>query len=127
MQDKELNAELNRKIGVRVKDQREEMKLKRSELAERVGISEYFLIEIETGRKGCSFITLCKLSEALCITTDYLLTGKDPDGDVTKIVSMLSTVDNELIVGAEDLLKTYLNSISYIKSKIDTNTKSINK
>lgn len=123
MQDKEQNAELNRKIGFRVKTQREQLKLKRSQLAEMAGISDYFMTEIESGRKGCSFTTLCKLSESLHVTTDYLLTGKEPEGNISNIVSMLSTIDDSLISGAEDLLKTYLNTISYIKAKVKSEFK----
>lgn len=107
----------------RIRDLREDNSLSQKQLAEILGISDYFMTETESGRKGCSFTTLCKLSESLHVTTDYLLTGKEPEGNISNIVSMLSTIDDSLISGAEDLLKTYLNTISYIKAKVKSELK----
>ena len=63
-------------FGHRVKQSRENLNLSRKDFAEIIGISEYFLVQIELGKRGVSNVTLCKMSEALCTTTDYLLTGR---------------------------------------------------
>ena len=65
--------ELNLELGQRVKELREALNLSRKDLAELLDISDYFLVEIELGRRGVSNVTLCKLADALCTTTDYLL------------------------------------------------------
>ena len=67
--------ELNLELGQRVKELREALNLSRKDLAELLDISDYFLVEIELGRRGVSNVTLCKLADALCTTTDYLLRG----------------------------------------------------
>jgi len=54
MSSKELNSQLNFALGNRVKLLREHLGISRKELSEMVDISEYFLIEIEGGRKGVS-------------------------------------------------------------------------
>ena len=73
MADKGQNMELNLELGQRVKELREALNLSRKDLAELLDISDYFLVEIELGRRGVSNVTLCKLADALCTTTDYLL------------------------------------------------------
>ena len=57
-------------FGQRVKQLRENLNLSRKDFAEIVGISEYFLVQIELGKRGTSNITLCRMAEALCTTTD---------------------------------------------------------
>ena len=44
-------------------------------LAELADISDKFLYEIETGKKGFSAITLMNLSKALEVSLDYIMTG----------------------------------------------------
>lgn len=113
---------MNMALGQRVKSLREDLTLSRKEVAERIDISEYFMVEIESGRKGASNITLCKLAEVLCTTVDYLLTGRDKFSDTSQITAMLATIDQPLVKGAEDILKAYLGSVSYIKSCINLDT-----
>lgn len=119
MSSKEENMKLNFDLGHRVRILRENLKLTRKDMSERIDISEYFLIEIESGRKGVSNVTLCRIAEVLCTTTDYLLTGRNQFADVTSVTSMLSTIDQPLVKGAEDILKTYLSNISFIKSQLN--------
>ena len=73
MGDKEV---LRIEFGQCVKQSRENLNLSRKDFAEIIDISEYFLVQIELGKRGVSNVTLCKMSETLCTTTDYLLTGR---------------------------------------------------
>lgn len=59
MADKGQNMELNLELGQRVKELREALNLSRKDLAELLDISDYFLVEIELGRRGvfkCNFM-----------------------------------------------------------------------
>lgn len=105
-------------FGQRVKLSRENLNLSRKDFAEIIDISEYFLVQVELGKRGVSNVTLCKMSDALCTTTDYLLTGREGMSDVTAITTLLERVDEPFLIGAEMLLKGYINSISFIKSKV---------
>ncbi len=67
-------------------------------------------------------VTLCKMSEALCTTTDYLLTGRAELSNISAITSLLAKIDEPLLIGAEMLLKAYINSISFIKAKVNEQT-----
>jgi len=113
-------------FGQRVKQSRENLNLSRKDFAEIIDISEYFLVQIELGRRGVSNITLCKMSEALCTSTDYLLTGREGVSDISAITSLLEKVDAPFLIGAELLLKGYINSISFIKAKVEEEAKGEN-
>lgn len=47
----------------------------REQLAELANISDKFLYEIETGKKGFSATTLLNISKALEVSLDYIMTG----------------------------------------------------
>lgn len=51
----------------------------REVLSEMADISPKFLYEIENGKKGMSAQTLCNISKALGVSSDYLLTGSRPE------------------------------------------------
>lgn len=110
-------------FGQRVKRSRENLNLSRKDFAEIIDISEYFLVQVELGKRGVSNVTLCKMSEALCTSTDYLLTGKEGLSDISSITSLLEKVDEPFLIGAEMLLKGYINGISFIKAKVDEQAK----
>lgn len=118
MEKKESTIYFNQQFGQRVKALRENLHLTRKELAERLDISDYFMVEIESGRKGTSNITLCNIAEVLCTTIDYLLTGREKFSDVSTVTAMLRTIDEPLVQGAEELLKTYIATVSFVKAKI---------
>ena len=111
-------------FGQRVKQLRENLNLSRKDFAEIVGISEYFLVQIELGKRGTSNITLCRMAEALCTTTDYLLIGNKDVSDITAITSLLEKVEAPFLAGAEKLLIGYINSINYIKAKVEVQANS---
>lgn len=110
-------------FGQRVKKSRENPNLSRKDFAEIIDISEYYLVQVELVKRGVSNITLCKMSEALCNSTDYLLTGRTKLSDISAITSLLARVDEPFLIGAEMLRKGYINSISFIKAKVTEQTK----
>lgn len=62
-------------IGNRVREARLVNNLTREQLAEKIDISVRCLASIELGTMRCSIFTLMDLSNALNVTTDYLLKG----------------------------------------------------
>lgn len=111
MAAKQENKVFYMEVGNRVRTVRENLGLTRKELAGRIGLSEYFLVSIENGRKGISIATLRKLSNALCTPAEFLLTGRESPSDVTSITAMLSTMEPRVVKGAERILKAYLLAI----------------
>ncbi|RKI42279.1 XRE family transcriptional regulator [bacterium D16-51] len=61
--------------GERIMVLRNDRGYTREQLAELADISDKFLYEIETGKKGFSAVTLMNLSKALEVSLDYIMTG----------------------------------------------------
>lgn len=82
-------------VGQRLKDCRNICGFSRSELAERVGISEKFLYEIEVGRKNFSAEILYKLVSELSTTCEYIMSGKSEMDHIQKMKGeILSVTEN---------------------------------
>ena len=76
-----------------------------------VDISVGFLNDVEHGTKGMSISNLIKVCEALNVTTDYILFGRESETDNSRIVEMFKNVDEKYIPYAAELLKVFIKSI----------------
>lgn len=66
-----------KEFGQRVKTRRKELEMTQEELADKLGLlTPQHISRIERGVSACSIDMLLELSEALHISTDFLLTGK---------------------------------------------------
>ncbi len=65
----------NNTVGRRIRLKRDAMGMTRDNLAEAIDVTPKFIQDIEYGNKGMSTETLARLSEALGLTTDYILKG----------------------------------------------------
>jgi len=95
----------------RLRAARELRKLSQSELADKAGLQPSAISHFETGRRSPSFDNLKVLSEALLVTTDYLMGRvEDPGSTGTVIdrlnrqVGNLSSDDLETLSGFADML-----------------------
>lgn len=62
-------------MGLRIVERRKQLYLSQEELAEKAEISVQMLSTTEKGAKAIRPINLLKISQALNVSTDYLLTG----------------------------------------------------
>lgn len=60
-------------VGQRIQQVRKSKKLKQLDLAKKVGVSDRYISNIETGKDKCSLVTLLHLANALNVSMDYLL------------------------------------------------------
>lgn len=104
---------LNREaVGQRIREQREKLFLTREKFAEQTDISPRFLAEIESGAKGMSAETLCKICERVDVPADYLLLGRQSAGGAqTPAVEMLLSIPPQYSKMVEDILKVFLQTI----------------
>ena len=63
--------------GKRIKQTRERQKLSRDKFSQLADISDKFLYDIEVGNKGMSADTLYRISVALGVSADWLLSGSE--------------------------------------------------
>ena len=103
---------LNKQLGMRVRVQREYLGITREGMCNYVNISPQFLSEIERGVKGVSAETLYKLCDGLSVSADYILMGKEERADVSAIAKTLSALDAKYIPLAEELLKTFVKTVT---------------
>lgn len=96
----------NKLAGQRIREMREVQGYTREFLAERVGISDKFLYEIETGKKGFSADVLCRLSKALSVSCDYIMLGKEKEHHgMEKIICVLEMVEPKQRSRMQDILR----------------------
>lgn len=62
-------------IGPRLKQRRKEMRIKQTEMAKELGVSQTYLSNIEGGRTNCSITLFVDICNYLNVTPDYLMLG----------------------------------------------------
>jgi len=115
----------NKAIGQRIRDERENLGLSREEFAEMVGLSDYYIGQLERGERQMSLPVLVRVSNCLHISLDYLVFGitsytaksavNEPhnkgayntvtDGEISSLLNKCSAKELELF---KKLIKTIL-------------------
>lgn len=67
-------------IGQRIRGEREKLGLSREEFAEIIGLSDYYVGQLERGERQMSLPVLVKISKHLRESLDYLIFGIDDKG-----------------------------------------------
>ncbi len=94
-------------IGGRIKAYRKSLGISQEKLAEMVFVSPHYIYEIERGTKSMSLETLINLSEALNLSTDYILFGTCSDETIPLSVQ-LDKLNEEQRKRAESAFKLLL-------------------
>lgn len=101
-----IQSKVNIEVGARIRELREIKHFTRETLAEKVHISAKFLYEIESGKKGFSAETLCKLAESLSVSCDYIMMGEEKEHrGMEKIVCILESLGPRKISRMQELLQ----------------------
>lgn len=79
-------------MGLRIMELRRQHDWTQNVLAERVGVSGQTISTAELGKKALRPENIVKISIALGVSTDYLLTGRRTSFDYTVIASKLENV-----------------------------------
>lgn len=119
------------KIGTRIRTLRERFGLSREAFAEIVGLSSYYIGQIERGDRSMSLETLIKISTSLNTSNDFILKGltycskkniamhiieenyKDElDEEIKEILSLLSGASKDDMVLVKEIIKLLLPRIN---------------
>ena len=96
----------NKDVGRRIRLKRDGLGMTRDKLAEAIDVTPKFIQDIEYGNKGMSTETLVRLSEALGLTTDYILKGiVDEEGQDIESQPVKNDILGSLKVYDNDQLK----------------------
>ncbi len=71
-----MNTLDNKAIGKRIRHERERLGLSREEFAELIGLSDYYVGQLERGERQMSLPTLVNIADCLHVSLDYLVFGK---------------------------------------------------
>ncbi len=105
--------------GMRIRERRENNNLTREQLAEMAEISSKFLYEIETGQKGFSADTLYRISRALSVNCEYILSGESHNAFDNAVQDALKLCSKSQMTEITQVLKLIyelnVRTLDYIK------------
>lgn len=99
-------------IGKRIRQQREYLGYTREQFAEQIDVTPKFCSDIETGAKGMSVPTLCRISKSLRLSTDYILWGREDGEEPSSVMMVLENCSPRERTYAEQLLKTFVEAMN---------------
>lgn len=118
-----------KELGKRIKLIRKGQDLTQEMLAEKAGVSQHYIYEIEAGRKAMSIHSFASLTCALDVSADYLLFGDEPqllDVDTPSSHNQLMEIAAELNPSQRDHVLEILEvMVPYIKNQIYTRIKKL--
>ena len=91
-------------IGQRIMERRKKLGLTQEALAERGEVTTQFVSYAESGKRAMRPENLMKISEALGVSADYLLTGEVVDKDLLLISEKLQRLTPEQLRLVENLI-----------------------
>ena len=102
-----MSSDLNKEIGYRVRKLREKNGYSRDVLSELANLSNTFIADIESGKKGMTVESLVKLCNALHVTPDYLVYGatRECDGTIGALLDKLSEADRDRV---KELIRVFI-------------------
>ena len=92
-------------MGVRIAQQRKELKLTQEQLAEKMGVSLQTISCIELGKKAVRPENLANLCSYLNISSDYILYGKRDSQQMTGVITKLSNLKPEEYQAVQTLIE----------------------
>lgn len=87
-------------IGMRIGLRRRELRITQKEIAEKIGVTDKYISNIETGKRNVNLEMLSKFCEILRATPDYFLLGtirKDIESNIVDCLKLCSEEDKLLI------------------------------
>lgn len=108
--------ELQAALGRNLRRFRTEQNMTIEQLAEKAGISITFYSNLERGNKMLSVETLRRLSNALCVSIDALLSDREPDERTKSIELLLRDQPPETVALVESLVRVCVNHYSAPKN-----------
>ena len=109
--------EMQKMIGHNLMRQRLAQNITREQISEKVGISTTFYANLECGNKMMSLVTLRKLADALCVSTDVLLYGDKTSGRIRSVEKLLSNQPEQYVAYIENVIRLTLNTFAQMENE----------
>lgn len=95
-------------IGSRIAKRRNQLGLTQAQAAERAGLTQQFFASVETGTKNIRAESIIKVTKALNISADFLLTGIVTDFERHELMKMLEPLDEAQFSEIENVIRDVL-------------------
>lgn len=110
-----MKKNINLEIGERIRLARTTRGLSREKLAELLGISTLFLGYIECGQRGMSLATLQNMCKVLNVSADYLLLGRNDEGNEEALLSAVKELEPQYVPLAIEQINNLKKTIAVIR------------
>lgn len=108
---------LHKEMGKRILQRRKALGLSQEEFAEKADVSAQLISTAERGTKAIRPENLLKISKALGVSADYLLTGEIIDKDLSAISDKINTLSAEQIRTVEKIIDSCIELCSSPNNK----------
>lgn len=98
-------------IGKRILERRKQLRLTQEELAERANITSQTISSAELGKKALRPENIIKVSEALDVSTDYLLRGIITSEDYSSLEQKFSQLSTSQYHSLEDIVDSFISAV----------------
>lgn len=99
-------------MGERIKKQRLLNGYSREKLAEMADITPRFCYDLELGLKNMSVNTLCKISDSLHVSVDYILFGPDLEGNgLDSLMGIIGTCPPDKLEHLEQIISHFIQAV----------------
>ncbi|MCE2402169.1 helix-turn-helix transcriptional regulator [Candidatus Poribacteria bacterium] len=113
---------MSEEVISRIKQRRRELKMTQTELAKAANLTPAAISQFESGTRKPSFNTLSSLSDALKVTTDYLLGKKDRGYEDLLADPRVNVMFRGMMEFAEKDKETLYEFYKFLKTQAETET-----
>lgn len=113
----EPDKDFNLTVGLRIREIREACHMTRAQFSEKCNLSDSFLTDVESGRKGISLKTLYKICTTMKVSADYFICGHGNGFESDMVIEMLNSMDKHSKDTAIRILREYMEAINRLASR----------
>ena len=81
-----------KEIGKRIQNRRKLLGFTQEQLADEMNVSIQMVSNLERGNKAIRIDNLLRLCQLLNVSTDYILTGKENDSDISALAQQIAAL-----------------------------------
>ncbi len=96
--------------GERIRFAREKNGISRSDMAEKLGITDKYLYQIEHGEKGLSTSRFVMICEILDVSADRILFGEDCHYGKSSLTGLIERCDRKKLPYLEKIIKAFIDA-----------------
>lgn len=107
MDDPQMRNQFSVEVGARIAARRKQLKLTQEQAAEKADVSHQFFACVERGIKNMRAENIVKVSQALEVSTDYILLGTPNERDGERLSILLEPFTPKQMRCMEQVIKNF--------------------